>query len=55
MKVKTISGLIEWSEKTGKPEPIAIKDISVGNAHIAIVLDNAVEQPNAKFGRDGES
>ncbi|KAK4048724.1 hypothetical protein OIO90_005717 [Microbotryomycetes sp. JL221] len=53
VKVKTISGLTEYSEATGRVEPIAIRNISVGNAHIAIVLDNAVEQAGGvKFGRD---
>ncbi|SGY40840.1 BQ5605_C003g02430 [Microbotryum silenes-dioicae] len=52
VKVKTISGLLEWSEEMGKVAPIAIKDISVGNAHIALVLDNAVDQGGVKFGRD---
>ncbi|SCZ95831.1 BZ3500_MvSof-1268-A1-R1_Chr8-1g09826 [Microbotryum saponariae] len=52
VKVKTISGLLEWSEETGKVAPIAIKDISVGNAHIALVLDNAVDQGGVKFGSD---
>ncbi|KAK4053677.1 hypothetical protein OIV83_001333 [Microbotryomycetes sp. JL201] len=53
VKVKTISGLTEYNEASGRVEPIAIRDITVGNAHVAIVLDNAVEQPGGvKFGRD---
>ncbi|KAM0792159.1 hypothetical protein ACM66B_004856 [Microbotryomycetes sp. NB124-2] len=53
VKVKTISGLTEYNESSGRVEPIPIRDITVGNAHVAIVLDNAVEQAGGvKFGRD---
>ncbi|KAI5481674.1 mitochondrial protein [Pseudohyphozyma bogoriensis] len=53
VRVKTVSGLREWSEKAGRTEPIGIRSISVGKTHIAAVLDNAVEQPGGiKFGRD---
>jgi alpha-tubulin suppressor-like RCC1 family protein len=38
IKVKTISGLQEWNDNTQSIEPIAIKSVSVGKAHIAIVL-----------------
>ena len=38
VKVKTISGLSEYNDTSGRVEPIRIREISVGNAHIAIVL-----------------
>lgn len=53
IRVKTISGLLEWSDLSQSIEPIPIKSVSVGAKHIAIVLDNAVEQPGGIFyGRD---
>lgn len=68
IRVKTISGLLECkssfetrsivdaclgSDKTQSIEPIPIRSVSVGARHIAIVLDNAVEQPGGlAFGRD---
>lgn len=51
--MKTISGLLEWNENLQEIEPIPIKQLSVGNTHIAVVLDNAVQQPGGiAFGRD---
>jgi len=35
--------------------PIPIYDIAVGRSHAIAVLDNAVEQHDARFGRDGSS
>ncbi|GAA5928668.1 hypothetical protein JCM1841_002960 [Sporobolomyces salmonicolor] len=53
MRVKSVSGLSEWNETSGRVEPIGIKDVQAGETHVAIVLDNAVTQPSgAKFGRD---
>ena len=41
------------SDESQSIEPIPIKSVSVGHRHIAIVLDNAVEQPGGiYFGRD---
>lgn len=51
--MKTISGLLEWNDASQEIEPIAIKEISVGNTHIAVVLDNAIVQDNGvSYGRD---
>jgi hypothetical protein len=36
----------------GVLRPIKIHDVSVGKTHVAVTLDNAVVQPDAKFGRD---
>ncbi|KAK4698803.1 hypothetical protein P7C70_g7468, partial [Phenoliferia sp. Uapishka_3] len=52
VKVKTVSGLLEWSDKEQKIAAIPIRTISVGRTHVAIVLDNAVDQGRLKFGRD---
>ncbi|GAA5993000.1 hypothetical protein JCM5350_004314 [Sporobolomyces pararoseus] len=53
LRVKTVSGLTEWNEETGRVEAIGIKDIQAGETHVAVVLDNAVTFPDgSKFGRD---
>ena len=66
--MKTISGLqecawraqkshadIEGSDAQNTVVPIPIYDIAVGRSHAIAVLDNAVEQHDARFGRDGMS
>lgn len=40
------------SEKDNAIGPIDIHSISVGNTHVAAVLDNAVTQKDIAFGRD---
>lgn len=52
VKVKTISGLIEWSEKNQTVFPIGIHQLSTGRTHVAAVLDNAVSSDGTDFGRD---
>lgn len=42
VRVKTIQGLAEWSERLGRKVNIGIKYISVGENHVAAVLDNDV-------------
>jgi alpha-tubulin suppressor-like RCC1 family protein len=39
-KVKTLSALFEFDEKTNKNMPIKVKSLSVGSTHTAAVLDN---------------
>lgn len=41
-KIKSLSGLREYDEKTNSVKPIRVKSISVGSTHAAAVLDNAV-------------
>ena len=41
-RVKTIRGLAEWSERLGKVINIGVRYISVGENHVAAVLDNDV-------------
>jgi alpha-tubulin suppressor-like RCC1 family protein len=41
-KIKSLSGLREYDEKTNSVKPIRVKNISVGSTHAAAVLDNAV-------------
>ncbi|GAA5966806.1 hypothetical protein JCM8115_002277 [Rhodotorula mucilaginosa] len=53
VRVKTVSGLREWNEATHKVESVGIKDIQAGEGHVAVVLDNAVKNPDGtNFGRD---
>lgn len=40
VKVRFISGLVEFSEKLNKVIPIKIHDIAVGQTHVAAILDN---------------
>jgi alpha-tubulin suppressor-like RCC1 family protein len=42
LRVKTIQGLSEWSERLGKVINIGVRYISVGENHVAAVLDNDV-------------
>ncbi|CAH7686288.1 regulator of chromosome condensation 1/beta-lactamase-inhibitor protein II, partial [Phakopsora pachyrhizi] len=51
-RVKTISGLTEWSESEKKTKPIGIHSISVGKNHVAVVLDNLINMDGKEFGRD---
>ncbi|GAA6000811.1 uncharacterized protein JCM10292_006439 [Rhodotorula paludigena] len=53
VRVKTVSGLREWNEETGKVESVGIKDIQAGDGHVAVVLDNAVKHADGSaYGRD---
>ncbi|GAA5978594.1 hypothetical protein JCM10908_004416 [Rhodotorula pacifica] len=53
VRVKTVSGLREWNETTKKVESVGIKDVQAGDGHVAVVLDNAVKNPDGSiFGRD---
>ncbi|KAL4946137.1 hypothetical protein BDV06DRAFT_208958 [Aspergillus oleicola] len=40
IKVKTLSGLVEYDEKTQGLLPIRLSDISVGTTHVAAILGN---------------
>lgn len=53
-KVKTVSGLSEYDEKIQSVRGIGIHDVSVNATHIAVILDNAVQDAVTKqsFGND---
>ncbi|KAK0531800.1 hypothetical protein OC842_003512 [Tilletia horrida] len=52
VRVKTVSGLQEYSERTGKIHPVDMYAISVGSpGHVALVLDT-VDDTHTAFGRD---
>ncbi|ETS63172.1 hypothetical protein PaG_02952 [Moesziomyces aphidis] len=52
-RVKTVSGLIEFSEATGQTHPVPIHSISVGKpGHVALVLDTVEPDGHMAFGRD---
>lgn len=38
LRVKTVSGLSEWNEGSGKVESIKIRDVQAGEGHVAVVL-----------------
>lgn len=40
IKVKALSGLFEFDERTQKVSPIRLRDISVGTTHASTVMDN---------------
>lgn len=52
-RVKTVSGLMEFSEATGMTHPVPIHSISVGKpGHVALVLDTIESTGHLAFGRD---
>lgn len=53
VRVKTVSGLLEYSERTGKTHPVPIHSISVGKpGSVALVLDTVETEGHQAFGRD---
>ncbi|KAK0548618.1 hypothetical protein OC845_003487 [Tilletia horrida] len=53
VRVKTVSGLQEYSERTGKIHPVDMHSISVGSpGHVALVLDTVDHDTHSAFGRD---
>lgn len=52
-RVKTVSGLMEFSEATGMTHPVPIHSISIGKpGHAALVLDTVESAGHLAFGRD---
>lgn len=52
-RVKTVSGLLEFSEVTQKTHPVPIHTISVGKpGSVAVVLDTVEQEGHQAFGRD---
>lgn len=52
-RVKTVSGLMEFSERTNLIHPVPIHALSVGKpGHVAVVLDTVEQEGHAAFGRD---
>ncbi|KAN0060888.1 hypothetical protein ACQY0O_006622 [Thecaphora frezii] len=52
-KVKTVSGLMEFSELTNKTHPVPIYTLSIGKpGHCVLVLDTVETASHAAFGRD---
>ncbi|KAL4970110.1 uncharacterized protein BDV14DRAFT_187016 [Aspergillus stella-maris] len=43
IKLKSLSGLVEYDEKTQGLLPIRLKDISVGTTHVSAILDNQTQ------------
>lgn len=53
-KVKTVSGLSEFDEGLQSVRGIGIQDVSVNSTHVAVVLEDAFQDPISKvqFGND---
>lgn len=52
-KVKTVSGLMEFSEATFNSHPVPIYDISIGRpGNVALTLDTVEKEGHYAFGRD---
>ncbi|TKY87366.1 hypothetical protein EX895_004043 [Sporisorium graminicola] len=52
-RVKTVSGLMEFSEASGMTHPVPIHSISIGKpGHAALVLDTVETAGHLAFGRD---
>ena len=47
-KVKALSGLGEYDEKTSRISPIRLRDISVGTTHVAAIMDNRTNLSSLK-------
>lgn len=54
-KVKNLSSLFEFDEKTNTMGPIKIKDLSVGTTHCAAVMDNVTETSVSSKGSENET
>ncbi|PWN53046.1 RCC1/BLIP-II [Violaceomyces palustris] len=53
VRVKTVSGLMEYSEATNKTHPVPVYSLSIGRpGHCALVLDTVEAAGHAAFGRD---
>ncbi|KAI4260000.1 MAG: hypothetical protein LQ352_000496 [Teloschistes flavicans] len=42
-KMKALSGLFEWNERSNSVAPIRLKSLSVGSTHAAAIMDNVTE------------
>ncbi|CAD6975745.1 unnamed protein product [Tilletia controversa] len=53
VRVKTVSGLQEYSDRTGRIHPVDMYSISIGSpGHVALVLDTADTHTHSAYGRD---
>ncbi|KAJ4254947.1 hypothetical protein NW762_009747 [Fusarium torreyae] len=54
-KVKGLSSLFEFDEKTNKMTPIKLKSISVGATHCSAIMDNVTEVSTSGRGTENET
>ncbi|KAE8229675.1 hypothetical protein CF326_g5346 [Tilletia indica] len=53
VRVKTVSGLQEYSDRTGRIHPVDMHSISIGSpGHVALVLDTVDTHTHSAYGRD---
>ncbi|KAM4057891.1 regulator of chromosome condensation (RCC1) repeat domain-containing protein [Hirsutella rhossiliensis] len=54
-KVKTLSSLFEFDEKTNRMMPIKLKSLSIGSTHCSAVMDNVTETNISKQSSENET
>ncbi|KZZ92168.1 rRNA processing protein [Moelleriella libera RCEF 2490] len=54
-KVKSLSSLFEFDEKTNKNVPIKLKDLSIGSTHCAAVMDNVTKTDVSGQGSENDT
>lgn len=54
-KVKTLSSLFEFDEKTNRMMPIKLKSLSIGSTHCSAVMDNVTETNISKQSTENET
>ncbi|KAF7560077.1 hypothetical protein G7046_g4056 [Stylonectria norvegica] len=54
-KVKALSSLFEFDEKTNKMSPIRLKSLSIGSTHCSAVMDNVTETDISANGSENDT
>ncbi|CAM1503850.1 Fc.00g014410.m01.CDS01 [Cosmosporella sp. VM-42] len=54
-KVKALSSLFEFDEKTNKMSPIKLKSLSVGSTHCSVIMDNVTETSMTNKGSETDT
>ncbi|PNY29807.1 Protein FMP25, mitochondrial [Tolypocladium capitatum] len=54
-KVKALSSLFEFDEKTNKMTPIKLKALSIGSTHCSAIMDNVTETKTSKRSTENET
>lgn len=54
VKIKPLSGLLEWNEKESKVKPIGFDVLAIGATHLAAVMDNVYtdQSTGIEYGKD---
>lgn len=54
-KVKSLSSLFEFDEKTNKMMPIKLKSLSIGTSHCSVIMDNVTETSAGGWGSKNDT